>query len=114
MSKLTGSLRDPHTHTPKKNKNKRHWGIMRTGRFQIVTSEFPEFQESGNGCSDRSYLNLGNTVTAEGTVVGPIWVSKTKTKYLREASKRVVRFWKMKQRVKSGLFGAGRGVCRSE
>lgn len=83
---------------------------MRTGKFQIVTSEFPEFQESGHECSDRSYLNLGNRVTAEGTAEGPIWVSKTKTKYLREASKRVVRFWKMKQRVKSGLWSGEGGL----
>lgn len=46
MSKLTESLRDP---PPKKE---RDWGIIRTVRFQIVTSEVPEFQESGNGYLD--------------------------------------------------------------
>lgn len=71
-------------------------GIIRARSFRglkIVTSEFPELKESQNGYLDGGCL-----------------FGFSRTRYSREASKGVMWFWKMKPRIKSALFGAGKGV----
>lgn len=110
MNKLTESLRDPSPQKKKKEKKKRaRLGIIRAGRFpglKIVTSEFPEFQESQKRCLDEGCLLLGSMVTILPKV-GLIWVLQNQI-FEGSLQKGYV-VLEDETEVKSRLFGAGKG-----